>query len=323
MKQSRTDRARRRDARNRANGSTESAWPHRLSIVTAIATVPLLFAGALVTSKGAALAVPDWPTTFGYNMFFYPWAKMVGGVLYEHSHRLIAAGVGALTIVLALAFWFYERRSWLRWLGVAALALVIVQGVLGGLRVVLLEHDLAIVHACLAQAFFALVVSLASLTSPPPAYDAGAPVVEARLWRLGAVTTGLIYLQGVFGAVLRHTGERLDAHLLFAALVIVHVILLVRRVVRLHAGEPRLLRPAVALGSLSLIQLGLGVLSYFAKFAPTPKLPGAAVWATTTHLLVGALMLASAVVITLRAYRLSRRSAPVSGQPLWSEPYST
>jgi heme a synthase len=142
-----------------------SPWSHRLAVILACATFLLLFIGGLVTSLGAGLAVPDWPTTFGYNMFLYPWAKMVGGIFYEHSHRLVASTVGLLTIALAMMFWFHERRQWLRWLGVAALILVILQGVLGGLRVVLLQHTLAMIHACVAQAFFALTVSLALFTS--------------------------------------------------------------------------------------------------------------------------------------------------------------
>src|SRR5262245_5747463 len=98
-----------------------SVWPHRLAVVLACATLPLLFIGGLVTSKGAGLAVPDWPTTFGYNMFLYPWSKMVGNIFYEHSHRLIASGVGLLTIALAWVFWFQEPRRWVRRLGLAAL----------------------------------------------------------------------------------------------------------------------------------------------------------------------------------------------------------
>src|SRR5229473_4025337 len=89
-----------------------SPWPRRLALMTAIATVPLLFVGGLVTSMGAGLAVPDWPTTFGYNMFTYPWSQMVGGVLYEHSHRLLGALVGLLTVALAAGLWVTERRGW-------------------------------------------------------------------------------------------------------------------------------------------------------------------------------------------------------------------
>ena len=213
-----------------------SAWPHRMAVVLAGATFPLLFIGGLVTGRGVGLAVPDWPTTFGYNMFLYPWSKMVGGIFYEHSHRLVASFVGLLTIALALTFWLREQRDWLRWLGLTALALVVVQGVLGGLRVVLLEQALAVVHAATAQMFFALTICLVIFTSsdwqrtPVPTIGDG-----GRLRRLCAVTTVLIYLQIVFGAVLRHTGERLDAHFVFAALVALHVMLVVIRVRRHHA----------------------------------------------------------------------------------------
>src|SRR5438132_5493893 len=110
-------------------------WPHRLAVVTAAAALVLICIGGLVTNTGSALAVPDWPTTFGHNMFLYPWAQMVGGVFYEHSHRLIGAVVGVLTLALGVALW----PSRLRWLGVAAIVAVIAQGVLGGLRVVLLQ----------------------------------------------------------------------------------------------------------------------------------------------------------------------------------------
>src|SRR5918992_2173702 len=304
--------------------SSFSAWPHRLAVLTAVATFPLLFIGGLVTSKGAGLAVPDWPTTFGYNMFLYPWSKMVGNIFYEHSHRLVASGVGFLTIALALSLWWQERRKWLRWLGAMALVLVVVQGVLGGLRVTLLEQSLAIVHASLAQAFFALTVSLALFTSPewreriaePPLADYG------RLRRLAAVTTGLIYLPVLFGAVLRHTGLRLDAHLLFAALVTLHVVLLTARIFKEHRDHRRLTRPALFLSAMLLLQLFLGTVSYLAKFTTILRMPiDATVYLTTTHLAAGALMLATSLVLTLRSYRYPTvRTA--AGQEVFTEQWS-
>ena len=112
---------------------------YRLSLATAWATLPLLFIGGLVTGTGAGLAVPDWPTTFGTNMFLYPWSKMVGGIFYEHSHRLFAAGVGFLTLALVFLLWIRDSCQWIRWLGVMALTFVVLQGVVGSLRVVLLE----------------------------------------------------------------------------------------------------------------------------------------------------------------------------------------
>src|SRR6185295_10787304 len=153
-----TERARRADGEGRA---AMRKLAHGLALVTAAVTCVLIVFGGLVTNTGAALAVPDWPTTFGHNMFLYPWAQMVGGIFYEHSHRLIGAVVGLLTLALGAALW----PSRLRWLGVAAVVAVIAQGVLGGLRVVLLQGTLAIVHGCLAQAFFGLLVAIAMLSA--------------------------------------------------------------------------------------------------------------------------------------------------------------
>jgi heme a synthase len=319
--------------------SSFSPWPHRLALVTAFATFVLLFIGGLVTSKGAGLAVPDWPTTFGYNMFLYPWSKMVGGIFYEHSHRLVASAVGLLTIALTLALWLQESRSWLRWLGVAALLLVILQGVIGGLRVVLLEHALAIVHAAFAQAFFALTVSLAIFTSRE--WDRGSseapnppfvPLLQrgkegdfalfdgGRLARLCAITTGLIYIQAVFGAVLRHTGERLDAHLFLAALVMLHVIFILLRVMKFYADRPKMTRPARMLGGLLLFQFVLGLVSYFGKFTSMLGLaPETVVILTTTHLVTGALMLATSLLLTLRAYRWFATAKPLITQKFLAE----
>jgi heme a synthase len=302
-----------------------SVWPHRLAVMTACATFPLLFIGGLVTSKGAGLAVPDWPTTFGYNMFLYPWSEMVGNIFYEHSHRLVASGVGLLTIALALSLWLQERRNWLRWLGVTALVLVVIQGVLGGLRVILLEHSLAIVHASLAQAFFALAVSLALFTSAEWREKmTDRPLADSNhLRRLAAVTTGLIYLQVFFGAVLRHTGLRLDAHLLFAALVTLHIVLLVIRIMKSHSDNSRLTRPAVFLTAMLLVQLFLGTVSYFAKFTTLLRMPAdATVVFTTTHLAIGALMLVTSLVLTLRSYRVPTVSKPARGQKVLTEQYS-
>src|SRR3989442_15378056 len=137
---------------------------YRLALATLAATCVLILLGGLVTNTGAALAVPDWPSTFGHNMVLFPWSRMVGGILYEHSHRLMGALVGLLTLALAGALWREGGR--LRRLGLLAVAAVVAQGVLGGLRVVLLEDTLAIFHGCLAQAFFALLAVIALLTAP-------------------------------------------------------------------------------------------------------------------------------------------------------------
>src|SRR5207237_6920498 len=119
----------------------------------------------MVTSKNVGLAVPDWPTTFGYNMFLFPVSKWVGGILFEHTHRLIASAVGFLTIILAIWLWSSEGRRWVRNLGLAALAGVILQGILGGLRVTMLKDEIGIFHACVAQAFLALLVVIGLVTT--------------------------------------------------------------------------------------------------------------------------------------------------------------
>lgn len=313
--------------RARDGGAKAALWSYRLAWLTAAATFPLLFIGGLVTSKGAGLAVPDWPTTFGYNMFLYPWSQMVGGIFYEHSHRLVASGVGFLTLILALFLCLNEDRKWLRWLGMTALLLVITQGVLGGLRVVLLQQTLAIVHACFAQAFFALAVSLAFFTSAEWKNAAGGTVElfgANALRRLSILTTALIYVQGIFGAVLRFTGARLEFHLLFAGLVALHVVFLVIRVLRFHAQEPRLLRPALFLGALLVVQLFLGLGSYFARFTPWLGLSsGAIVTLTTTHVVTGALMLVTSLNLALKSCWFYSSREPVKGRSVLSEQVST
>ena len=301
-------------------------WLHRFALLTALATFPLLFVGGLVTSTGSGLAVPDWPTTFGHNMFLYPLSGMVGGILYEHSHRLLGALVGFLTIILMLWLWLQESRSWLRWLGTIALAAVILQGVLGGLRVVLLAHTLAIVHACLAQAVFALLISIAFFTSP----QVSGTLVErpaeqvSRLRLLCVLTTALIYIQVVFGAILRHTGARLDAHLVFAALVVIMVAVLSRQIWRHHFEEGSLVRPIMLLSVLLLAQLSLGFGAYLVKYTAMAAMmtPFARISLTTMHLAMGSLMLATALVLALRSYRLQFTSTPITVSTLVSEQVS-
>src|SRR5947209_15545702 len=140
-------------------------WLDRFAWLTAGATFLLLGLGGLVTSHEAGMAVPDWPTTYGYNMFLFPVSKWVGGIFYEHSHRLVASGVGFLTTILAVWLWAKEERRWVRWLGVAAFLAVALQGVLGGLRVTLYKSELGIFHAMLAQLFLVLLAGIALVTS--------------------------------------------------------------------------------------------------------------------------------------------------------------
>src|SRR6266700_2715847 len=182
-------------------------WLHRFAVLTALATLALLGVGGLVTSHGVGMAVPDWPTTYGYNMFFFPISKWTGGIFYEHSHRLVASGVGLLTTLLAVWLWLKESRPWLRWLGVFAFLAVVLQGVLGGLRVVLFKDELGIVHATLGQLFFVLTCSIALFTSrwwlkAQASPTAGSGQKGLRRWFL--LTTLLIVGQLMLGATMRH-----------------------------------------------------------------------------------------------------------------------
>jgi len=303
------------------NRQSYSQWLHRLAVLTAVATFILIFVGGLVTSTDSGLAVPDWPTTFGYNMFLYPLSKMIGGVLYEHSHRLIGSVVGMLTIVLVIWLWIKDSRKWMRWLGGAALIAVIAQGVLGGLRVIQQEQVLAIIHACFAHAFFALVASLVLFTSRE--WNEEIEVVQTndatRLRRLGVLTTSFIYIQLIFGAVLRHTGVRLDAHLLFAALVAIHILLLAKRILRDYLEHKRLVRSTSTLSLMLALQLMLGVGALLSVMVFKEAMPVAAsVTITTAHVAVGALMLITSLVLTLRIYRSTGISETTVNQKLVS-----
>jgi cytochrome c oxidase assembly protein subunit 15 len=181
-------------------------WLHRFALLCATATLVLICFGGLVTSHGAGMAVPDWPNTFGYNMFFFPFSQWVGGIFYEHSHRLFASAVGFLTIVLAVWIWRADGRRWVRWLGVGAVGAVVLQGVLGGLRVVLLADGLGIVHAALGQLYFVLMCSLALFTSRDWFDGASRTVALDRCGVRGWVLTGtgLILFQLLIGATMRH-----------------------------------------------------------------------------------------------------------------------
>ena len=287
-----------------------SRLAHRLAVVTAAATLVLILFGGLVTNTGAALAVPDWPTTFGHNMFLYPWSQMVGGIFYEHSHRLIGALVGLLTVILGAALWRGGGR--LRWLGLAAVAAVIVQGLLGGLRVVLLQGTLAILHGCLAQAFFGLLVAIALLTAAPCAPSLRGLTPSTRALTLA--TVALVYAQIVFGALLTHAG-RIDLHLVGALGVFVLAPMVTAR---LRRGDDRVAAStARALLILLGLQLLLGIGAFVGRFTSLP-LPGGAVTGLAlpvAHRLVGSLLLGAVVVLALRVSAAGAASAWRAREP--------
>ena len=288
-------------------GSGGRSWSHRIALAAACATFLLILAGGLVTNTGAGLAVPDWPTTFGHNMFLFPWSGMVGGIFYEHSHRLLGSAVGVLTLALGAALWRWEPRRWVRRLGAAAVAAVVLQGILGGLRVVLVQDNLAIVHGMLAQAFFALVAGVALVTSRGWArMPEGVPASDdGRMGGLALVVTALLYVQIFFGALLTHVGARLDAHLATAGLLSLLAPLLAARVWRRRAEHPHLVRPAILLIALLALQLLLGLGAYLARFTGVPLPLGqfSVLAFAVAHRLNAGLLLATSLAVTLPALR--------------------
>src|SRR5437870_8660498 len=187
-------------------------WLNRFAWFAAFATLLLICSGGMVTSKGVGLPVPDWPTTFGYNMFFFPVSKWIGGVQFEHTHRLIASTVGILTIILAIWLWRIEDRPAVKTLGLVAVAAVILQGILGGLRVTMLQDQIGIFHACLAQAFLGLIVLIALMTTNfwrkfgENLNASSIQVLKARssIKTIAIATTIAIYVQLALGATMRH-----------------------------------------------------------------------------------------------------------------------
>jgi len=190
---------------------------HWFAVLTALFTFLLLGAGGLVTSHEAGMSVPDWPNSYGYNMFLFPPSKWIGGIFYEHTHRLIASGVGLMTTILAAWLWLKDPRKWMHWFGVAAFLLVVAQGILGGLRVVLIDAQLGIFHAIIGQLFFVLTSAIALFTSRRwlsqefPQHGRSSVPAEIGmvvLRRLVLVTTVLIFCQLIVGATMRqqHAG---------------------------------------------------------------------------------------------------------------------
>lgn len=293
-----------------------SAWLHRYALFTAFCTFILVIAGGLVTSTGSGLAVPDWPLSYG--MFFPP---MIGGILYEHGHRMVAGTVGLMTFGLAFWLWWKEPRPWVRTLGFVAVVAVLAQAALGGITVLLLlPTPVSVGHAGLAMAFFCVMSSLALVTSPgwqeaQPRLPLGGPL---PLPRLTALATAAVYFQILIGATVRHTGSGLAcpdfplcngellppisslgvglhlAHRVGALAATAMVIWVYRRVLGQHADATRLVVLATLALALVGVQLLLGALTVWNALAVEP---------TTAHVGAGALLLVTMLILTLRAYR--------------------
>jgi heme a synthase len=305
--------------------------------LVAASTAVLIFAGGLVTSTGSGLAVPDWPNTYGWFMWTFPLSKMVGGIFYEHLHRLVASTVGFLIVVLAIWLYRAEPRPWVRRLGYVALAAVITQGILGGITVLwYLPDAISIAHASLAQIVFCLTTTIALVTSrgwqrgyQPPTINH--QPANTTLGRLAIVTTIAIYVQIVIGATMRHTGAGLaipDFPLAFGHIIPTHwdgkiaihfahragaaaVTLLIAatsgHVFYHHRRSRELVRPATLLLMLVALQITLGALTVLSQKQ---------FLINSLHVVNGALVLVTSLVLTLRAhyYRFAESaSSPFAG----------
>lgn len=310
---------------------------HPFACLVAASTAVLIFAGGLVTSTGSGLSVPDWPNSYGWFMFTFPLEHMVGGIFYEHGHRLIASTVGFLILVLAIWLWRTEPRRWVRRLGAVALAAVVVQGLLGGITVLwYLPAPISIAHASLAQIVFCLTTAIALATSPGwrRAYATGrvsppGPAADDAILRgLAVVAVGAIYLQIVVGATMRHTDAGLAipdfpwafgrlvpphwdakiavhfAHRLGALAVLGLVLATAGHVFAHHRRRPELTRPSLLLLGLVAAQVTLGALTVLSRKQFIVN---------SLHVVTGGLVLVTTLVLALRVHRARFGGADEAG----------
>lgn len=280
---------------------------HRFAIFTSCVTLVLIVAGALVTSNDAGLSVPDWPTSFG-SVFKMP--RMVGGILYEHGHRMVAEFVGVLTIILAIWTWRAEKRRWMRWLGVGALATVIAQGILGGITVLFyLPPLVSSAHAALAQTFFCIAVAIAVFTGRRWIEEVPRVELDVRwpsLFTLTLLSIFVLYVQLILGAMFRHHGLSWWPHVVHAGVVAIVLSWTAVRAISVYPHIDAVKRPAVIMLSLMVAQLCLGFLAFITRVmwgrdAAQPELP--MVVSTVIHVAVGALLLAATVILAIQVWR--------------------
>lgn len=306
-----------------------SPWPHRWALALASLTFPLLWVGGLVTTTDAGMAVPDWPNTYGYNMFAYPlesWLYKGWDLFIEHGHRLLASLVGLVTIGLVIIVWRRDNRRWLKWLALLALAMVIAQGGLGGLRVLMNERQLAMAHGCFGPLFFALTAVLAAATSR--AWRRGAESGDRRTAGLLVALAALAYAQLVLGAQLRHMpataspwafAALVKLHLGLAAVVAAQTLWVGWRAARRRAGSGPVRWIPAALVLVVAAQAALGAGTWLVKYGAPGWAAGLAPdnmvtnvadgWApthvVTAHSAGGSLIVALAAAAAAYAIRLS------------------
>jgi cytochrome c oxidase assembly protein subunit 15 len=329
-----------------------SPWPHRLAVALALVTFPLIWVGGLVTTYDAGMAVPDWPGTYGYNLFLYPWQTWLAGpwdLFIEHGHRLLGATAGLVAIALYVTTYAVERRPAMHALAAGALLLVIFQGGLGGARVVFDARLVALVHGCVGPLFFAYLAGVIVATSrwwsdaKAPRLDTGA---VRSLVTAAWFTVGLAFLQLALGAVVRHVPltssptvfrAALLLHFVFAALLSVQITVSSWRMWSVCQSARGLTFPSLALPILLLVQLGLGVATYVAKYSWPAWLADYSFAAghvvqeksllqsmtVTAHVGNGSLILFLAALLAVRVSRISVLSTKYSvlgARPLSAKP---
>jgi cytochrome c oxidase assembly protein subunit 15 len=287
--------------------ATYNAAHHAFAVFTACATLVVITAGALVTSNDAGLSVPDWPTSFGYLVKV---PHFVGGVRYEWSHRMVAGTLVSLTLAIALWTFLVEKRRWLRWLAVGAFCTVIAQATLGGLTVLFFQPPwLSTAHATVAQTFFCIAVAIALFTGrkwveepPRVEFDSRHP----SLFTLTLLSIVVLYVQLILGGMFRHHGLSWWPHVLNAATVSFILAWTAIRAISVYSNIDAVRRPAIVMLSLLITQLCLGFAAFLTRVAwgqgaVQPELPMIA--STVAHVAVGALLLATTVVLAIQVWR--------------------
>ncbi len=309
-----------RDTTLKAIATTHHRGHHRFAVILACWTFLLIVAGALVTSNDAGLSVPDWPTSFGS---WYKIPKLVGGVRFEHTHRMIAQVAGLMTIILAVWTWRVEKRRWLRLLSFAAVGTVVAQGVLGGITVLFyLPPAVSSAHAALAQTFFCIAVVMAVFTGqkwleepPRVEFDQRRP----SLFTLTLLSIFVLYVQLILGAMFRHHGLSWWPHVVHAVVVSFVLAWTAIRALTVYPQIEAVRRPAILMLSLVIAQLCLGFTAFLTRVAwgrdaAQPEL--SMVVSTVAHVATGALLLATAVILAIQVWRY----APVTFEERLPQP---
>lgn len=327
--------------------STSYRWPHCLALLSAVVIFPLIWVGGLVTSYDAGMAVPDWPGTYGYNLFLYPWTTWFFGpwdLFIEHGHRLLGSLAGLLMIALVATTVLTKCPRWIVQFAIALLVLVILQGVLGGIRVRLDDRMFALLHGCTGPLFFVLVVAFAVVTSPRFSVRSlfsepkSTPRLTTAAWGFACVC----YLQLVLGALVRHVPVTSSAGF-FRAVVLLHIVMafVLLGQALLLAGNVLFSKQAnvsrwvgVALASLIVTQVALGAATWIVKYG-WPDWMGSFQFAaehvnyeksamqaliSTAHVANGSLILATAVILSLQASRHWRPAVALAAPLLLVRP---